>query len=256
MLGSLLKYSNGDRNRKGFTLIELLVVISIIALLLSILMPALGKARDQAKTLVCSSKQKQLLVAWTAYAIDNDDSIMHVLHGWDHENWNGANLWWVWLIGPYVNDIKWSTSSDDWIRHLSCPSEGPLDKLYGAVDQRMGMNEWLDPFYVPATPADVKPTLKLSQIRRKNNVVVFTDSIDSFYTHRWGNMWVYRHRGYTSSNFALADGHVETEKCISETGIDFKPDGVLDAYPPRRFIYYPNQNKTGWPLLDYQFYEW
>ena len=58
---------------KGFTLIELLVVISIIALLVSILMPALGRAREQTRAVVCLSNLKQAALASYEYAVDNDD---------------------------------------------------------------------------------------------------------------------------------------------------------------------------------------
>lgn len=58
--------------RKAFTLVELLAVISILALLLALLMPALAGARSQARTLVCRSNVHQLLLAATAYAGDND----------------------------------------------------------------------------------------------------------------------------------------------------------------------------------------
>jgi prepilin-type N-terminal cleavage/methylation domain-containing protein len=59
--------------RKGFTLIELLVVISIIALLVSILLPALSGAREQAKIAVCSVQMKQLATAVYEYATDHKD---------------------------------------------------------------------------------------------------------------------------------------------------------------------------------------
>lgn len=56
--------------RKGFTLVELLVVISIIAVLLSILMPSLRKAKEQAKKVVCMSNLKQMGLGHLLYAED------------------------------------------------------------------------------------------------------------------------------------------------------------------------------------------
>ena len=52
------------KRTKGFTLIELLVVISIIAILLAILMPALNRVREQGKRISCMSNLKQLMLGW------------------------------------------------------------------------------------------------------------------------------------------------------------------------------------------------
>ena len=65
------------RKRNGFTLIELLVVISIIALLLSILMPSLTAAKEKARRIVCASNERQLTLAWIQYAGDNNDTMVY-----------------------------------------------------------------------------------------------------------------------------------------------------------------------------------
>lgn len=63
--------SRGGVQRRGFTLVELLVVIGIIAVLISILLPVLNKAREQAKAIVCASNEKQLLASYMMYLTDH-----------------------------------------------------------------------------------------------------------------------------------------------------------------------------------------
>ena len=61
----------------GFTLVELLVVIAIIALLMAVLLPALNRARTQAKRIVCLSGLKQLTLGWMTYADGNNDKLVN-----------------------------------------------------------------------------------------------------------------------------------------------------------------------------------
>lgn len=68
------------RKSKGFTLIELLVVISIIALLMAILMPAMQRVRKQAMTIACRSNLRQLSLVVLAYTNDNDGRFWR---GWE-----------------------------------------------------------------------------------------------------------------------------------------------------------------------------
>ena len=79
--------------KKAFTLIELLVVIVIIALLLSVLIPSLKKAKEHAKTIVCKTNFRSLSTAWFTYSCDNADELCRTEGGYGGITNNQAFGW-------------------------------------------------------------------------------------------------------------------------------------------------------------------
>ena len=194
------------KKNKAFTLIELLVVISIIALLVSILMPALNRAKAQAKASVCLANQKALISAWIMYQVDNDDKLVGgMVSSYDSttnaEYWGGAFDYPAaisWVFTPLRSD-KRNATQDDLIstEGLNCRKRGieygklwkytKTHDVYNCPGDKKGRSQppydTFVSYAVSATMngeehawiADVRPYVNVSHIKGATEKMVFIE---------------------------------------------------------------------------------
>ena len=172
----------------GFTLIELLVVISIIAMLLAILMPALGMVKEKARDVICRSNLKQWGLTWGLYTNDHDGKFPNGV------DFVGAAL--GWKRGQWITVLE-----EEWAKHpkmLLCPSAtkenpgysyGDVDKTYimgtyfGVTQDEIercsyGMNNWT--FDIPGASLQNREAEKhwrTINVKNASNVPMFADTM-------------------------------------------------------------------------------
>ena len=127
-----------------FTLVELLVVIAIIGILAGMLMPALGKARDSAKTISCTNNLKQLATTAVQYSASYDDWMAGSTGGW----WCNQGTW----VGKNINQRRVDLRTEGMVATYSnpyskaCPAVasfaisqmGPADENGNATEASVG----------------------------------------------------------------------------------------------------------------------
>jgi prepilin-type N-terminal cleavage/methylation domain-containing protein len=167
---------------RGFTLIELLVVVAIIALLISILLPALGKARQQGKEAVCRSNLHQLALASTYYADENQYHLPY-MRGTPPDDPEHA-------VGPYYQYdqifVLWRYLKD--LKNFNCPSARDKNSTR---DLDLNATDWRHSYYIVQRVDDYMLLAERDQwwpwYRRSD--YTGKPKIDKLWTEYWFNDW-------------------------------------------------------------------
>jgi len=224
------------KRKRGFTLIELLVVVAITAVLISILLPALSRARDVGKRAVCLSNMHQMCVAIQAYlgnyngffppaVQDTFGTLSDTQYAWDFiRTWNTATDTW-----DYKPGLIWDAWGNPAIQQ--CPSfTGPAmwegDK-YTGYNYNTSYVGWAEPVG-GWSPEEYIPTARITEIQRPDQCALFGDGqygnnqANKFMRAPWENerekdisnsvrqAGTQGFRHLKSTNVAFADGHTES----------------------------------------------
>jgi prepilin-type N-terminal cleavage/methylation domain-containing protein/prepilin-type processing-associated H-X9-DG protein len=223
-----------SRAKRGFTLIELLVVIAIIAILASMLLPAISKAKQKATGIKCLSNQKQMSLAWLMYAHDHDDRVT-LNHLGNTNSWIGGNV--AALPGATnINDIRNATlfKYNSSLEIYRCPSDTLPFTVGGRKVTRVRSysmsGRWAGQSAADFVNPGLKYWTKLSEVTKPSPSAAFVfvdedaDSIDDgFYAVRatvanggfWQNTPSSRHGN--GGIVAFADGHAELWRWLEPT---------------------------------------